>query len=78
MGGSVHVESELGKGTQFFITLNIKTVDKLNPNFNSPTTRIKAFEAMGAYNFTETFSTNFSKTGVIQEDFYNDSYQQEF
>jgi hypothetical protein len=59
MGGRVHVTSEVGKGSKFIITQQLKVIDKVviqkDSKFMSNHEKLKIFTDMGAFNFTSDF-----------------------
>lgn len=67
MGGSVEVESKLGYGSRFIVTLQLKAKDKKlqNEEFMSPEDVENAYKVEGAFNFTNDFESKFKKIDNI-------------
>ena len=63
MGGTVHVESTLGVGSKFIITVQLRVIDKKisydGVSLLENQAKLKKLKKLGAFNYTKDFSQKF-------------------
>ena len=65
MGGGVEVESQLGKGTKFKITINVKALEKKPKSIlDSDMERLQMLEELGVFKYTDFFGSLFEETPI--------------
>ena len=62
MGGKVEASSQLGRGSKYIITLQLRITDSIlnfSDNFSNTMEKMQIFEDRGAFDFTPDFNRKF-------------------